>query len=54
MYTKQNNLANNKIRWDCVWKKKKNIIDSITTDQMILNVLKNIEHKDHSPSPAQV
>lgn len=25
MYTKQKNLANNKIRWECVEKKRKNV-----------------------------
>jgi len=54
MYTKQKNLANNKIRWECVEKKKKNCKGSVTTDQMVVNVLKNIEHENHSPSLAQV
>lgn len=54
MYTKQKNLANNKIRWECVEKKKKKCKGSITTDQSILNVLKNIEHENHLPSSAQV
>jgi len=36
-----------------VWKRKKNCKGSITTDQMIVNVLKNIEHENHPPSPAQ-
>ncbi|KAF0744254.1 Uncharacterized protein FWK35_00015223 [Aphis craccivora] len=53
MYTKQKNLSNNKIRWECVQKKKK-CKSNITTDQSILNVLKNIEHENHLPSLAQV
>jgi len=35
-------------------KKKENCKGSITTDQMILNVLKNIEHENHPPSPVLI
>jgi len=35
-------------------KKKKKCKGSITTDQSILNVFKNIEHENHLPSSAQV
>jgi len=37
-----------------VEKKKKNCKGSVTTDQMIVNVLKNIGHENHPPSSAQV
>lgn len=48
--TKQKNLANNKIIWERV-EKKKNCKCNIKTSQMILNVLKDIEHGNHPPFP---
>jgi len=48
MYTKQKKLPITKLDGS-VW--KKNCKGSVTTDQMILNVLKNIEHKNHPPFP---
>jgi len=37
-----------------VWKKKENYNGSVSADQMILNAIKNIEHKNYPLSPAKV
>ena len=54
MYTKQVFLLTTKLDEMSVQKKKRKNVGSITTDQSILNVLKNIEHENHPPSSTQV